>query len=344
MSRLVKTIGLLIFLILWSCQHNTESDTPIKMKLAGEEIQTDVILAPGRMSIHDNLLFKKREHNAETAVRILNLDDFSFLTNAISRGRGPGEVANPAGGVFDEKNGIYWLTDWGKNCNLQFYIDSLLATPGYKATTFFPINKSWIPTMNMFYHPSGYIGFTSVMLQKNLISFMDLDGNLMDSIAIPNKVYPDIWEYGGYSDNPLICKYVPEYDRIVIASRHENKISVIEMDGTPVFQKEDIPEVSNVVHTGGWDKTFYIIDADDTYIFSVYSGQDMEQFDSNLGESVIHYPNRLLVLDWEGNFCYDITLDHEIIFATLDKARKRLICDTEDFDNYLVSYDLSDLY
>ncbi len=115
------------------------------------------------------------------------------------------------------------------------------------------------------------------------------------------------------------------------------------MDGTPVFQKEDVPETSNEIHPGGWDITFYTINADETYIYLVYSGKNIAKYNAESGLNDILYPNRLLVIDWEGNFIYDITLDHGVIFATLDKKRKRLICDTKDFDNYLVSYDLSGL-
>ena len=343
MIRSLKTMVLLLLPFLWSCQHKTESVFPQKMNLEGKEIQVDVIVAAGDMEIYDNLLIKRGDYKEETAIRIFDLADFSLLTNVIGRGRGPGEVANPAGGVIDDENDILWLTDWGKNCIHQFYIDSLLVNPHYKAKTSFPLDKSWIPTMNMFYLPSGHIGFTSVMLQKNLVSFMDLSGNLVDSLAVPNKVYPDMWKDMGYSDVPLICKYVPEYNRMVIVSRHENKFSVIEMDGTPVLQKEDIPEASDKVFAGSWENSFYTICADNTYIFLVYAGGRMGDFDAE-GQFQVQYPNRLLVVDWEGNFRFDITLDHGIIFVTLDKERKRLICDTKDFDNYLVSYDLSDLY
>ena len=65
---------------------------------------------------------------------------------------------------------------------------------------------------------------------------------------------------------------------------------------------------------------------------------------NNECEFQVKYHNRLLVVDWKGNFLYDITLDNRIMFVTLDKAHKRLICETDDFDNYLVSYDLSGLY
>jgi len=343
MLRLTKIFGLLVLPFLWSCQQKTESIFPQKLNLIGEEIKVDLIIAAGDMEIHDNLLIKGRDYEAETAIRIFDLADFSLLTNTIGRGRGPGEVANPAGGVLDEVNDILWFTDWGKNCIHQFYIDSVLVNPHYKATTSFAIDKSWIPTMNMFYLPSGHIGFTSVMLQKNLVSFMDLSGNLVDSLAIPNKIYPDVWKDAGFSDVPLICLYVPEKDRMLIVSRHENKFSVIEMDGTPVFQKEDIPEASDKVFAGNWERAFYTVEADKEFIFLVYAGKRMGDFNAE-GEFQIKYPNRLLVVDWKGNYRYDITLDHGVMFATLDKERKRLICDTQDFGNCLVSYDLSGLY
>ena len=334
---------LMILVSLWSCQNKVDSLTPKKMNLIGKEIKVDTILEAGNMQIHNNLLLKRRHYKADYAIRIFDLADFSLVSDVLTIGRGPGEVVNPAGGMIDEQNDILWLTDWGKDVIHRIHIDSLIANPGYKPNTSFPLNPSWIPTMNMFYHPSGNIGFTSVMRQKNMVSFMDLNGNLVDSMAIPFKIYPDTWKDMGYSDVPLICKYIPEFDRMVIVSRHENKFSLIEMDGAPIWQKDDIPEAGDKVFAGNWENSFYTICADDTYIFLVYSGGRMGDFDA-AGEFQVKYPRRLLVVDWEGNFRYDIALDHGLMFAILDKERKRLIGDTKDFDNYLVSYDLSKLY
>jgi hypothetical protein len=113
--------------------------------------------------------------------------------------------------MIDKENNALWFTDWGKDCIHRFDINSLLTSPDYRSSTSFPIDPSWIPTMNMFYHPSGNIGFTIVMLQNNLVSFMDLNGNLVDSLAIPFKIYPDTWQDMGYSDVPLIYKYIPGF-------------------------------------------------------------------------------------------------------------------------------------
>jgi len=92
---LLKQIFLSILLVLTflcSCQHKTESVVPQKMNLIGEEIQVDVIVAPGDMVIHGNLLIKRRDYKAETAIRIFNLDDLTFITDAIGRERGPGII------------------------------------------------------------------------------------------------------------------------------------------------------------------------------------------------------------------------------------------------------------
>ena len=158
------------------------------MNLIGEEIQVDVIVAAGKMYIHDDVLIKRRKHETETAIQVFDLTDFSLLSYAIGRGRGPGELANPAGGVIDKAKEDYWLADWAKNCYYRFPLDSLLKVPNCQPTWTFPVDPSLIPTYNVFFHASGNIGFTSVLLQKNLISFMNLNGKLVDSLAIPNKV------------------------------------------------------------------------------------------------------------------------------------------------------------
>jgi hypothetical protein len=155
-------------------------------------------------------------------------------------------------------------------------------------------------------------------------------------------VYPDIWDNGGISDNPLICRYVPENNRMIIASRHENKFAIIEMDGTPVFQKKDFPGVSEKIFID-WEASYYDVFADQTFVYFVYLGRSMGEFDAE-GNFNLKYPNRLLVVDWKGNFRYDIELEHGIIYGSIDKKQKLLFCVAQDIDNYLISYDLSSLY
>jgi len=344
---MTKTNILWYFLLIqlfWGCQSKSESSSPDQLSLQGKELKVKEFINPASLEVYNSWLLVTKHYTDKKALCIIDLADLSVLSNAIKKGRGPGEMANPANMVVDEGHGILWFSDFGKNEMIRFPLDSLAANPNYIPIKSFPLNPAWIPTMNMFYYPSGYIGFTSVMIQKNLISFMNLQGQLVDSMAVPNKIYPDLWKDGGISDNPLICKYIPDYDRIILASRYENILSVIDMEGNAIFHKEDFPTKISSEQSLGSYRTFYSTEADEVFIFLLYSGIAMQEYDSDLGSSVIHYPNRLLVIDWKGQERYDISLDHPLITMRLDRLGRRLIGLTEDFDNNLVSYDLSGLY
>ncbi|MEZ5071353.1 MAG: hypothetical protein R2751_10385 [Bacteroidales bacterium] len=343
---MIKTpvLALLLFtLALSACHPTPETSGPMLLSLEAEEIQVDAIVSGGSSMAYKDYLIKKTHYKDEAVFQIFRLPDDSFQWNSLRRGRGPGEIGNPASWALDEANGILWLADWNKNCMHLILLDSLVSVPSYKPSFSFPLKEEWIPTMNMFFHPSGNIGFTSSMLPKHLISVMDLEGNLVDSLCVPKNFLNDMYDEMGISDVPLVIRYIPHRNQCLVMSRWENKFWILGMDGTVAMQIDDIPEESQKLYTGDWEGSFYTVDFDETYLFFIYSGKKMIQFDSN-GESTITYPKRLLVVDWEGNFLYDITLDHGIIFATLDKERKRLICDSEEVENLLVSYDLSWLY
>jgi len=215
----------------------------------------------------------------------------------------------------------------------------MLVNPGFKPTKSFPLDKRLIPMMNMFYHPSGYFGFSSFNLQKNLATFINKDGEIIDSLAIPNKIYPDIWEDAGPSDNAIILHYNTFHKKYVVASRFKNNIAVIDEHGNPDFQLKGDP-----VESKSYFRTFYSVVSDRDFIYCIYSGEVTLIYDIELQLGIPQYPNRVLVFDWNGVGRYDISLDHPVVFCALDSDRKRLIVSSEDFDNCLVTYDVSGLY
>jgi hypothetical protein len=49
----------------------------MKMNLIGEEIQVDGIVEVGSILIHNNLLIKRKNHEADYTLRVFDLEDFS---------------------------------------------------------------------------------------------------------------------------------------------------------------------------------------------------------------------------------------------------------------------------
>ncbi|MEZ5071354.1 MAG: BF3164 family lipoprotein [Bacteroidales bacterium] len=332
----------LIFLV-GACQPKEESSGPVQLSIQGKEFQVDEPMTPGTMTIFKDHLVKRMDREEDSVFRIFDLRDDSYCFQALRKGRGPGEIANPAYAALDEKDGMFWLADWSKNCVVRISLDSLLTDPSYKPSYSFPFDETWIPVKNMFVHPSGNIGFTSDMLSKQLISYIDTAGNLVDSLAIPTSVLQHLYDEIGISEVPLWCLYVPERDKIVVASHWENKFWILDLDGRLLLEKDNIPERTTEVYSGNGESSFWGACADEKYIYFIYLGGTMINFGED-GDYQTSYPNRILVVDWEGNFRYDIALDHRIIFFALDKKRKRLICDSEEVDQILLSYDLSWLY
>jgi hypothetical protein len=344
MLRFISISSLVLLSLLLSCQPKKhEPQGPKQISLVAKEFQVEVLVTPGSMTIYNNFLIKRTDSSVDSVFRIFNLIDDSYCFSVLRRGRGPREVGNPAGVAVDERNETLWLEDWDKYCVHKISLGSLLTNPKYKPSYAFPLDESWIPTRSMFFHPSGNIGFSSFMLPDNLISVVDTKGGLMDSLSIPNTFLNDMYEDIGISEVPLWCQYVQEKDLMIVASHWENKFWIVEMDGTVLLQKEDIPKRTNEIYSGHSSSSFYSVSADESYIYFIYLGGEIIKFDED-AKHQLEYPNRLLVVDWKGTFHYDISLDKGIIFAVLDKERKRLICDSQDVDNFLVSYDLSWLY
>jgi hypothetical protein len=96
-------------------------------------------------------------------------------------------MVNPASWVIDKENRVLRFFDWGKHSIFMFPIDSLVSNSDFYATDYVSLNRILIPMMNVFYHPSGNVGFSSFNLQHNLVSFIDKQGQVVDSLAIPNK-------------------------------------------------------------------------------------------------------------------------------------------------------------
>lgn len=342
-----KMLYFLILIFMAGCNNHNNFVFETKMSLKGDEVKINVVINPTELLIYDSLLLIKERNKSKKCLKIFNLNDFNLISNAVFLGKGPGEVANPASTVIDKDNGILWYSDWGKYKCFKFPIDSLLLNQDFRASESFMIKKGLMPIMNMFYYPPEYFGFSSFSAQKNLISIMDNTGEQIDSLGIPNKLFSDIWKEAGYSDNPFILHYNQDKNKIVVASRFKNLLAVINEKGNLIFQIqgnsiEDNHKKGNTPEKNY--RAFYLIDTDDNYIYCLHVGGVYYEYDIKLNRGIINYPSSLLVFNWEGKGIYEIQLDHSLLYFAIDKARKRLIGSTMDFENGLVMYDLKKLY
>lgn len=343
---------IIFFVILFAALACGDSNRTISVKrinLIGEELKVNAMLNPMIIYVSDSYLFILRSwlaEHGEKCVDILDLDSLFYLTQTAWLGRGPGEIVNPSTIVIESRNNYFWINDWGKQKCFKFSIDSILMNPNYLPKESFKFDKSLIPMMNMFYYKDGRFGFSSFNLQKSFFSFIDKRGNIIDNFSVPNKIYSDISDEMGYGDNPLTMNYNSEKDKFVIASRYNNKLAVIDIDGNPDFKLDEM-EIENDTdekNTKGFNFiSFYQIASDNDYIYCLFKGGNVQGYNTVLQSPEVYYPDRILVFDWSGNICYDIKLDHTLISFALDSKHNRIIGVTPDFENGIVLYDISQL-
>lgn len=309
-----------------------------KRNLTGNELLLDTILEPWCLDFLDTFLIVKEPFwKNQKGFKIFNSNTNKLVSDVITIGKGPGEFSNPGIIVVDENNRVFWCPDLSKNKYYRFPIDSLLLNPYYQASYSFDVYLGFSPMSNVFYYPTGMFGFTSFNLQHNLVSFINLKGKLIDSLCIPNKILPRLWDGIGYSENPLVVNYNESKNKFVIASRFTNYLAVTDMKGNPVFELKG----SRIENINTDMITFYDIKSDEDFIYCLYVGRKITEYSKN--EVKVNYPTRLLIFDWEGRGIYNISLDHPIMFFAIDKNRELLIGSTLEFNNGIVVFDLSQL-
>lgn len=347
MTRMKLVLLILNTSLLLGCDQEKTQVQIKEISLKGVELKVNTILNPTRVTVFDSILIVNEPRRTNKGIKLISLNNFKLISNAVCLGKGPGELSNPANMVFDKKNRLLWYSDWGKNKCFKFPIDSLVLNPDFKPKESFVLKKELVPMLNMFLHQSGNIGYTSFNLQKNLINFIDTRGEQLETIAIPNKIFKNLWEDIGISDNPIDIHYSSDKEMIIVTSRFTDNIALIDEKGIPKFQIDKLgikTDQKRQTISGSHYRSFYQIDSDERFIYCLYVGGDILGYDKELNKNVVNYPNRLLVFSWEGLVKYDIELDQPLLSFSLDKKRKRIIGSTQNFDNGLVFYDLSKLY
>jgi len=345
MRKLVYTFFFSLLLCVQGCYHDNSLIFNRKISLKGKEIKSNQLLDPIDLLVYDTLLFVKEPLRGDKCLKILSLIDYNLISEAVFIGRGAGELTNPGPIAICKKNDVLWISDWGKSVCFKFPIDSIIANLQYRPNETFKIKTKLLPMMNVFTHASGNLGFSCYSLQENLVSFIDLQGELVDNMAIPNTVFPYIWDNCNLSDHPILLHYNHSKKRTVVAARYENKIAVIDDQGNISFKLETpLKKMKMNTRKTAWQgkySTFYSIDSDKNFIYCLYRGGYAAGWDKSSKFPVNIYPSRLLVFDWNGVRKCELELDHEIIFSVLDENRNCFIGSSETAINGLVMYDLS---
>ncbi|MFP4019945.1 MAG: BF3164 family lipoprotein [Bacteroidales bacterium] len=280
----------------------------------------------------------------EYQYKLLNKNNFSFITQTGKKGKGPKELIGTINGNLDTINNYMYCASRSKLKIFRFDIDSLL-----KSNNYLPAIHTEIP--EEFSHVSKInVINDSVVLGAGLTAYnihiIDKEKNTLEKFArLPEKPknIKSIHHSNLYNN---IMSYNPKNKLIAMGYIKFDTLSGYDIKGKEIFQTVGPDFIQSDYKTQYKIKSknaFKSIRTDNKNIYALYSGKHkIEKLSdaNNLTDAKVIQPNTIHVFDWQGNPKLKIKLDKSINDFVIDKETNRLIGISSDDQSFVV-YDFS---
>ena len=119
----------------------------VRVKNAVQKVIKDEVLIGSlvRMEVLGDYLLVKDSKSLDTLIHIFDKRTFKHIRGVGLRGPGPNEITNMGRIMPDEKNGVFQVSDFGKNKIFAYKMDSVIADPKYKPTLLCAIKDTQFP-------------------------------------------------------------------------------------------------------------------------------------------------------------------------------------------------------
>jgi len=327
----------ILLIVLFNSYSNNSYEFPLKISLRGKVISNPDLNFPLTLEVIDTFIIIFERPFQSKFIKILSKESYHLITSTGIIGRGPGEIVNPAVHTADDKNRLFWISDWGTYKIWKFPLDSVIRNSSYIPSYYIPISPRLMPLINLKCFTPELFAYTGF---NELISFIDHEGVTIDSLGIRNNLKIDFWDEKTVSDIPYIINFHPQKNKIAIASRNLNFLAAIDINGQELFSVNGSDIKHKTIETD-WDRivTYVDVATNDKYIFCLYSGREMGVWNKERTKHIPNYPNNIYVFNWKGKPIANIELDHPLFSIAVD-GRKGIFGIATDLDFSLIYYDL----
>jgi len=273
--------------------------------------------------------------NPEKGLHLFKKSTFEYITSTGLRGHGPNEIIRYGHIGVDNKNGVFYVTDFGKMVGFKFVLDSVLENPDYMPTKNFSLIKNLFPAVFSFVSDSVLIGkgldvIDNQNFNSTLVSY-NIRSESIKKIGEPN---PDInarniSTYFALSTKNNICvETFANYDLMTIRDLDGNTLTHVY---GPQW-KENEPSYDY----------YYITDILGDKIFAAFLGAPGVTIDRYM-RNVSVFPTKLMVFDIHGNYLHTLETGSEIFHFCVDETNNRLIIAFYNRDVQFAYLDLNEL-
>jgi hypothetical protein len=322
----------------WSCaqkaeteKHQHKRDHIINVREQVREIRIDDVLIGdyALLNLIGDYLIISDMNSPDQLIHILDRNSFRYVTSAIYKGQGPGEIVNMGHLIVDEANRRFYIFDHGKQRLFGYYLDSLLANPFHMPDETVQINERTFPHACCYVNDTLCIGVIIKVLGNS---------DYKPSVGKWNMTTGEIrlmkYEHPKIEKKRTSCAISVEHGIYVECYSYHDLMTICDLDGNlqhNIYGRKWNSEKSN--KTSHYGPVAFCGDQ----IFALYTGKDTFHHDEKRG-MVSTRPTQFLVFSINGDyirtletgypinrFCYDrennriiMNLDDEIQFACLD--------------------------
>ena len=322
-----KSIRLLFYLLLvtcWSCQNSSNSekhqdkrDNVINVHDKVEEIQIEDVLISSfaRLYLLDNyLIISDSKAYDEMLVHLFNKNNFEYVTSALPKGQGPGEITNMGHIGANEKNKELYVSDHGKLKIFSYPLDSILDNAYYTPEIKKEINNIQFPSNYIFINDT--LSFARIIVptenigHNELLAKWNMQTGEIDKIKYTHpKVEKKRIALAVSMDNEALVECYHNHDLMTIMDLNGNLKQNIYGQNWNNRDANKINHFGKVVFRG--DK-----------IIASYSGGDMSTDE--------YYPTKIFIFDINGNYIKTLEIGYRISDFCFDEENDRIIFALDD--------------
>ena len=320
MEKLLKVIFCSCFIasLMVGCSSSNDKEIyqssrneVVRVKNAVQEVIKDEVLIGSlvRMEVLGDYLLVKDSKSLDTLIHIFDKKTFKHIRGVGLRGPGPDEITNMGRIMPDEKNGVFQVSDFGKNKIFAYKMDCVIADPKYKPTLLCAIKDTQFPDDYVYISDTLSIARIIKILPNEPFQQALAYWNMKTGSMIPmSYTHPEI------KRKRVMFNASREKDVIVEVYSHHDLITICDFQGN----------LRCNVYGPKWDNTmsnemnyFGTVNFYKNMIVVSYSGKD--NFSNN------YSPTCIMFFSLDGNYLKTLDIGYKFQDFCVDEENDRLI-------------------
>jgi hypothetical protein len=323
MNKIYILIFCCLGTIFLSCSKSTDTEKyqskrnniiDVKDRVQEIEIEDVMIGSIARLYLTDDYLIIVDVKSFDMLIHLFNRNNYQYLTSAIPRGQGPGEIAVSGHIAVNNDKKEFYISDHGKLKIFIYPLDSILNDSYYMPGIKKEINNIQFPSNYVFINdtlcfariiePTGNVGHNEVVAKWNMQT-----GEVVKMKYSHPKVEKKRISLAVSMDNETLVECYHNHDLMTI----------MDLDGNLKYniygRNWNRKDASQLQHFG---KVVFRGDK----IIASYSGGN------RLTEE--YYPTKLLIFNINGDYIKTLEIGYRISDFCYDKQNDRLIFNFDD--------------